>query len=213
MKRLIATYTMALLMALPAFSQILSLNYQGDRLPSRYMQRIIRTLQKEVEFYGPLGLADTIRLNLVVFNDREKGNAYVRQFDPTLYGNHYAGMFMTKNKTAVIMGTENLDYACTTVCHETSHFLLSSVIPHNRMPYPLNEGLASYFGFLTVRKDGTVRENIPEGRIGSVKTKIMLGEFDLDRYIDMNVKEFRDEEKHDSYQSYYVTNVIVAVMF
>ncbi|MBR1869181.1 MAG: hypothetical protein IJ799_03855 [Bacteroidales bacterium] len=213
MKRLFSTSLIALLAALSAYGQVLSVDYTGDMLPARYMQRIMRTLHKEVEFYGPLGLGDTVKLKLLVFKDREDGNAYVRQFNPTVYGDRYAGVFLTKTKTAVIMGTHNLEYSCTTICHEISHFLLDQTVPAKYMPYSLNEGLASYFGYLKVRKDGTAVEEIPEGRLGSVKTQIMLGEFDLDRYIDMNYKGFHDEDRHDSHQSYKATNVMTAVMF
>jgi hypothetical protein len=213
MKRLVAAFLVTFLTVLTASAQVLSLDYSGDMLPSRYMKKIMRTLQREAEFYGPLGLGDTVRLKLLVFKDREDGNAYIRQYNPTVYGDRYAGVFITKNKTAVIMGTDNLEHACTTVCHEVSHFLLSQVVPPKYTPYGLNEGMASYFGYLTVRKDGSFREDIPEGRIGTVKTMIMLGEFDLDRYIDMNSRGFIDEDRHDSHQSYMVTNVMVAVMF
>ena len=213
MKRLLVTSFLTLILTLPAFPQMLSVKYSGDKIPARYMQRILRTLQKEVDFYGPLGLGDTVTINLLVYKDRDEGNAYVRQYDPTVYGDRYAGVFFQKTRTAVIMGTDNLDYACTTVCHEISHFLVSTVVPPRYLPYSLNEGLASYFGFLKVRKDGTAQEDIPEGRIGSVKTKMMLGEFDLDRYIDMSRAGFRDEERHDAGQSYYITNIMTAAMF
>ena len=213
MKRLTLTIILALLAGLQAPAQVLSVDYRGDKLPARHMQNIMRTLQKEVEFYGPLGLGDTVSLKLLVFKDREEGNAYIRQYNPTVYGDHYAGVFLSKTKTAVIMGTENIEHACTTICHEISHFLLSQAVPRKYMPYSLNEGLASYFGYLKVRKDGTAVEDMPDSRIGSVKTKIMLGEFDLDSYIDMTYKGFHDEDRHDSHQSYLVTNVMTAVMF
>lgn len=201
-----------------AGAQILSISHSGEEISPVYNAQINRTLLKEVEFYGPVGLPDTVRLNLMVFKNTDSANAFIRQYDPLAYGKYVSGMFIPVIGTAVLATTENMDDAVRTLFHEISHFLYHKVldvsfVSETESAYSLNEGLAGYFEFMKVRKDGTVYQKPDKIYLASVKSLIEIDEFDLDEYLRMNQTQFKDKYRHDGVISYYVSYVITATLF
>jgi len=201
-----------------ASAQMLCIDSSGEAIPERYGSRIRNTLLKEVDFYGLLGLPDTVRVKLAVFRDTDSGNAFLRQYDPEAYGNYCGGMFIPQIETAVIATTEDMDRAVRTLFHEISHFLYHKAMDSapNSATYTahsLNEGLACYFGFMNIRKDGTVFQRPEMSYINDVKTLVEIDDFNLTEYLRMNHDRFTARSRHDGNISYHVSYVIVATLF
>lgn len=211
MKRLIVS-VFAVFFALVSSASHLRVEYSGASIPQKYVRTIERSLLKELEFYGPLGLEDTVRIKVRVFRNQDDADAFLIKSHPTYIGGRVGGYFHPKTQTAYILSTENLDFSCQTVIHEISHFLLRKVLPE-RVPVSLNEGLAEYFSDLKVRKDGSCCPEIDPGAIGTLKTTIMLGELDLDRYLGLKNYEFKDISRHDASIPYAICQIIVSTMF
>jgi len=220
----LGTISFALILALSAsaaFSlnaQILNVNASGEKLPDIWSKRFNQTLIKEVEFYGPLGLADTVSVNLVVFKDRDKANAYLSQYDPMIYGRRYSGMFIHDTRTAVILVSNDLNKSLGTVFHEISHFLYHSVLSGSKYPssyssYCLNEGIAEYFSYMRVKNDGKTVQQDDSYALNSVKSLIEIDEFNLDEYLSMGQSRFNDKSSSDTNISYHVSYVIVLTLF
>ncbi len=204
--------------ALCVGAQFLSIRHFGEKIPSAYNEQINRTLLKEVEFYGPVGLPDTVHLSLAVFRDTDSANVFIRRYDPLAYGNYVSGMFISSIETAVLATTEDMDDAVRTLFHEVSHSLYhkalyASYVSATESAYSLNEGLAGYFEFMKFRKDGTVYQKPDKIYLASVKSLIEIDEFDLDEYLRMNQEQFKDKHRHDGAVSYYVSYVITAALF
>lgn len=218
MKRAIFSLLLMVILPFSGNAQFLRVEHDGQDFPDSYMSRITRTLTKEVEFYGPLGLQDTVTVKLKVFKNTDSANMFLRQYEPEAYGHFCSGMYIPEIKTAVVATTEDMDEAVKTLYHEISHFLYDKVMdsaPSSVMftAYGLNEGLASYFQFMKLRKDGSDYQQDNKHYINSVKTLIEIDEFDLDEYLGMNHSRFKDKYRHDGSESYYASYVIVAVLF
>jgi len=79
--------------------------------------------------------------------------------------------------------------------------------------YSLNEGLAEYFCFMNVKKDGTVFQRPEVSYVNDVKTLVGIDDFNLTEYLRMNHEQFEDKSRHDGNLSYHVSYVIVATLF
>lgn len=218
MKKFLSAFFLLLVLPSAVSAQILNLEYVGDGFPEVYARRINKTLTKEMEFYGPLILQDTISVKIRVFGDKDRANAFIRQFKPVAYGNYCSGMFIREIQTAVVITTEDTDRSLGTLFHETSHFLYHKAMDGFASgslgtAYSLNEGLACYFSYLRVKKDGSVYLSGDKYYVSSVKTLIDIDEFNLDEYLSMNHSGFSDRHRHDGGSSYRVSYVIVATLF
>ena len=218
MKKIVLAVLAILSAALPSNAQKLLIDNSGESLPAIYGARIERTLAKEAEFYKPLGLPDTLTIHLKVFRDHDSANAFLRRYAPAAYGKYCSGMFIPKIETAVLSTNGNMDSAVKTLFHETSHFfyskaMRSSPLSATNTANSLNEGLAAYFEYMIVRKDGTTVQRPDILYIRSVKTLIELDELDLTEYLRMTHAQFIDKSRHDGNISYFVSYVIVNRLF
>lgn len=218
MKRVVLNLLLMAILPFSGNAQFLKIEYDGHDFPDSYKSRIVRTLTKEAEFYGPLGLQDTVTVKLKVFKDTDSANAFIRQYGPAAYGHFCSGMYIPEIKTAVVILTEDMDEAVQTLYHEISHSLYHKIIdyaPSSTLitAYGLNEGLACYFQFMKFRKAGSDYQQGNEYYISSVKTLIEINEFNLDEYLCMNHSSFEDKSRHDGNVSYHASYVIVATLF
>jgi len=211
MKRLLLA-ALFLLIGISSYATHLTVEYSGVSIPKKYIQRIERTLVKELDFYGPLGLGDSVKISVHVFRNNDDSREFLLKNAPTYVGGRASGMFFTQTQTAYIFNTENLDSACQTVVHEISHFFLHKTVSKG-LPACMNEGLAEYFGCLNVKKDGSCVSQPDPGAIGALKTAMMLGEFDFQKYLFMKQSEFNDISRHDAGLPYSVCHIIMATMF
>lgn len=213
MKRSLAILSLVIATSLTAGAQSLRIRHSGGAIPARFGDQIDRTLLKEVEFYGPLLRQDTLNVNLQVFADNETANAFIRQFEPTAYGNFCSGMYIPKIETAVLVASGDMEKAVKTLFHEMSHALYRSAIASTYNAASLNEGLASYFEFMKVKKDGSISQKPDAIYINAMKTLVEIDEFNLSEYLKMNHRQFDDKSRHEGHASYYASYVIVATLF
>lgn len=201
-----------------ASAQSLQIKSSGETIPARFKSQIELTLLKEVEFYSPLGLPDTVTVNLKIFKDIESCNSFLRQYIPTAYGNYCGGMFLPEIETAVLASTEHIEATVRVLFHEISHSLYHKVLDASpeaatSNAYSLNEGLAGYFQFMALRKDGTAFQKPDILYVNSVKSLIEIEEFDLTDYLRMDSTNFKEKHRYEGSISYYASYVIVAVLF
>lgn len=218
MKRCILTFYLLLNLIGTLEAQILNINYEGASIPSRYNNKIEKTLLNELGFFGPLGLPDTVRVKLLAFKDRVAGETFLSQYDPQAIGNRYSGMFLPKIQTAVLISTENMDSGSRTICHEICHFLYHKIMDSTpgraySSAYGLNEGLACFFETFEVKKNGSVHQVPNRTYINSVKTLIEIEEFNLDEYLNMNGRRFESLSLYNGSVAYHGSYVIVATLF
>lgn len=218
MRRIVYALLILVAMALPAEAQELCIRTSGEEIPARHGAQIVRTLLREVEFYGPLGLQDTVSVNLKIFKDSKEANVFIRQYVPEAYGDYCSGMFIPEAGTAVLCTTEDMGRALQTIFHEISHALYDQImgsapLASRLTAYSLNEGLACYFEFMNVRKDGTVSQKPDPMYVNTVKTLIEIDEFHLSDYLRMNDSQFKYRTRSNGHESYYVSYVIVATLF
>lgn len=213
MKRSLAILALMIAASLTAGAQSLCIKHSGEAIPARFGIQIDRTLLKEVEFYGPLGLQDTLNVNLQVFADNESANAFIRQYEPTAYGNYCSGMYIPLIETAVLVASDDMEKAVKTLYHEMSHFLYQSAIASTYNSVSLNEGLACYFEFLKIKNDGSVCQRPDAIYVNAMKTLIEIDEFDLSEYLRMTPRQFTYKSRHEGHASYYASYVIVATLF
>lgn len=214
MKKL--TFVIVLLALLAPFSraQTLNIKVHGDKLPPAYLQRIQRNLEHQIGFFSRLGLPDTLTIHMYAFKDRDQGNKFLRQYMPTAYDKYIAGVFVPAKQIAIIPSMENMDRVNTTICHEICHFLLHKSFGEKvRIPDCLNEGLASWYGFLNVKKNGEAQPIIDPQYLSDAKSRIQLGEVDPKSYCSLSHSKFQSDSRHDSGLTYHICCCIIGTIF
>ena len=102
-------------------AQQLEISYAGDELPAKEKEWIERFLAEEVAFYVRLGLKDTTRLQLTVFDKKQAALYYLDSIQVALPSLNVSGLYIPRRKEVVILGREKW--------RESSSLLIETTYP------------------------------------------------------------------------------------
>lgn len=190
------------------YSQNIQIKYAGDPLPDKDRKKIEQFLNYEIEFYAKFGLPDTLSLQLTVFEQREKGFAYLDSIGvhPTMRPN---GLYIVNRKEAILLGRENgRERSLAIIYHELSHNLTEQIIG-KRPPAWLMEGLAEYFEHCEMGKKG-LKHGLTPYEKGRIRTMYMLGEIDIETFVDSDKSKFMKKQRTEEQYAYILAHALVA---
>lgn len=139
-------------------AQQLEIALYGARLDSEESKHVQESLRFQIDFYNTL-FGDTIRenLRLRVFGKRTEFESYARKRIDNIDVSTIGGYFSPAEDEFVIFKTEDRQEFLEIYSHELSHGILSKKVAR-RMPTWLDEGLASFFGSITFKRDSVKSE-------------------------------------------------------
>ena len=221
-KLLLALLCCAILPAI-SWSQV-KIKYTGDPLPSKAVGKIESMMGHMWDYYSSMGLKEAMEVELKVFKSKKEGYRYMRGLYPDdpnyieqphdkTMGGGLAAVYIPKKKLAVLLGIEHgTDEALTIIYHELSHHYTRMLF--KGATYPpiwLNEGLAEHFECLKLKRNGVVSE-FPHANKGKVKTLIMLGDLNVEKFLNLTQKEFMEMQRNEGQTCYSLAHVTVTVL-
>lgn len=212
-----------LMASLPAGAQI-SIRYTGDPLPDRTKARIEVMMDYMGSFYRNFGGLGVNEIELMAFKEKKAGYRYMRGIYPDdekyienpsdkAIGGGLGGVYIPKFSRAVILGMEKgPDAALSMIYHEISHHFTRLIFEKRIAPVWLNEGLAEYFEHLKVKGDKITGGAFPDFQKGKIRTLAMLGELELQKFLDLPQPEFYKINRQDGQYYYGLSYAVVTVM-
>ncbi len=120
------------------------------------------------------------------------------------------GFYSDKTKEVVVCKHKHEEGFLKTCYHELSHFFIRSKM--TSPPIWLNEGLATYFGYMKVSPKKITPEKY-EYHIARVKTMIELNDIDLKDYVTWSHKKFTDASFTRESYGYAISYCIIYFLF
>ena len=223
MKKLLLALLCCAVFPAISWSQV-KIKYTGDPLPGKAIGKIESMMGYMWDYYSSMGLKEAMEVELKVFKSKKEGYRYMRSLYPDnpnyieqphdkTMGGGLAAVYIPKKKLAVLLGIEHgTDEALTIIYHELSHHYTRMLFQGSTYPpIWLNEGLAEHFECLKLKRNGVVSE-FPHANKGKVKTLIMLGDLNVEKFLNLSQKEFMEMHRNEGQTCYSLAHVTVTVL-
>lgn len=187
------------------------LEYYGDPLPEKDMEKIRKIISYEASFYSGFGIRDTVYMKLYVYEDKNDARILAERLaGKSLDLRYTGGMYFPKENTAIITGLkEQRERNIAVVCHEMSHHFVRKLM--DDPPAWLNEGLSEYFEHCTAGRKG-VSHSMTGYELGRIRSAYMLGEVDLKSFMQTPYSAFMHRQRTDEQYSYVMAHALVTFL-
>lgn len=229
MKRIILLSICAWITGMTAFAQDgpmaeLNIQFEGEKLSAKNIEKIERMAEHMTDFYSSFGLKEKIDVSLMIFKKKDDGYEYMRSIYPDnktyrrtnsddYFKTGLAGVYMPSRKTAVILGLEQgMDRGLSVIFHEISHHFTRLMFGKKTPPIWLNEGLAEHFEYMRFSKKKGWTSDVSDFDKGKLRTMYMLGELTVEDLFDLTHRDFKLKLRNEGDMFYAFSHVAVVVL-
>lgn len=227
MKRIILIPVFALLAGTIVLAQEmaeLNIQYEGDKLSEKNIEKIEQMAGHMTDFYSTFGLGERIDVSLMIFRKKDEGYAYMRSIYPDsksyqrttsdeYFKTGLAGVYMPARQTAVVLGLEQgIERGLSVIFHEISHHFTRLMFGKRTPPIWLNEGLAEHFEYMKFSRKKGWTSDVSDFDKGKLRTMYMLGELTVEDLFDLTHKDFKQKLRNEGDMFYAFSHVAVVVL-
>ena len=202
----------------------LNIQYDGNLLSSKNMDKLEQMSAHMTEFYSSLGLNESLDVRLLIFKTQDEGYEYMRTLYPKdktyqktasdeYFKGGIAGVYMPSSKTAAILSLEHgMDRGLSVIFHEISHHYTRLLFGKKNPPVWFTEGLAEHFENMRFSKKKGWISDVSDFDKGKLKTMHMIGELEVEDLFDLTHIQFKMKLRNEGDMFYAFSHIVVVVL-